>query len=438
MLFNLLLTLFLVALNGFFVAAEFAIVKVRPSQINTKKHSSKALQKTSHYILRHLDSNLAATQLGITLASLGLGWVGEGVFAQLLKHLLTSFNLGLSTNGIHAIAIPLAFASITFMHIIFGELAPKSIAIRNPVGTTLFVAYPLKLFHLIFSPAIGLLNGTANLLLKLIGIHPVNEGEAFTEEELKLIITESEEQGSIQETESNLIHKVFDFDNREVEDILIPRMGFIAIEKSASLDEAIDLVLERGYSRYPVYEEAPDQIIGMIYAKDLLRVIQHKRQTPWLAYIRPPFYVPWNKKIKDLLKEMQSQKVQMAFVVDEYGSVIGLTTIEDILEELVGEIQDEYDHERPPVIKQNSDTYLIDGQKSISDINKYLPFNLPESDQYNTVSGLAIEHFGDFPKEGSSFVSGKYKIKIVRTDGKVAKTVLVKLIQSDNLSKPAP
>ncbi len=428
MLFSLLLTLFLVALNGFFVAAEFAIVKVRPSQINTREHTSKALQKTTHSILHHLDSNLAATQLGITLASLGLGWVGEGVIAQLLRRLFTALELGLSTAGIHALSVPLAFAAITFMHIIFGELAPKSIAIRNPVGTTLWVAFPLKLFHLIFRPIIGLLNGTANLLLKLVGIHPVSEGEAFTEEELKLIVTESREEGSIQETERNLIYKVFDFDEREVGDILVPRMDLISIKKSSSLNQAVDLTLEHGYSRFPVYEEEPDQIIGMIYAKDLLKVTHQKGQEPWINYIRPPFYVPQNKKIKDLLKAMQAQKIQMAFVVDEYGSVMGLLTIEDILEELVGEIQDEYDDEKPPVIKQDPFTYRIDGQKPISDINRYLPSDLPESDQYNTISGLALQHFGDFPKEGSRFLCGPYEIKILKTDGRVAKTVLVQLI----------
>ena len=432
MFFSLLLTLLLVFLNGFFVAAEFAIVKVRPSQINTKKGTSKRLQKTTHSILHHLDSNLAATQLGITLASLGLGWVGEGVIAQLLRDLLTSLDLNLSNTSIHAISIPLAFIAITFMHIIFGELAPKSIAIRNPVGTTLFIAFPLKIFHLICKPFIWVLNGTANLLLKGIGLHPVSEGEVFSEEELKLIITESEEEGSIEETERNLIYKVFDFDEREVGDILVPRVDLIAIGSSISLDEAVDYILEYGYSRYPVYDQTPDQITGMIYAKDLLKAIRQKEQASWTKYVRPPLYVPQNKKIKDLLKEMQSEKIQMAFVVNEYGGLIGLVTIEDILEELVGEIQDEYDNEEPPVIKQEATTYRIDGQKPISDINKYLPFDLPESDQYNTISGLALQHFGDFPKEGAHFLCHPYDIKIIKTNGRVAKTVLAKLIDNKN------
>lgn len=432
MFFSLLLTLLLVFLNGFFVAAEFAIVKVRPSQINTKKGTSKRLQKTTHSILHHLDSNLAATQLGITLASLGLGWVGEGVIAQLLRDLLTSLDLNLSNTSIHAISIPLAFIAITFMHIIFGELAPKSIAIRNPVGTTLFIAFPLKIFHLICKPFIWVLNGTANLLLKGIGLHPVSEGEVFSEEELKLIITESEEEGSIEETERNLIYKVFDFDEREVGDILVPRVDLIAIGSSISLDEAVDYILEYGYSRYPVYDQTPDQITGMIYAKDLLKAIRQKEQASWTKYVRPPLYVPQNKKIKDLLKEMQSEKIQMAFVVNEYGGLIGLVTIEDILEELVGEIQDEYDNEEPPVIKQEDTTYRIDGQKPISDINKYLPFDLPESDQYNTISGLALQHFGDFPKEGAHFLCHPYDIKIIKTNGRVAKTVLAKLIDNKN------
>lgn len=255
MIFNFLLTFLLVALNGFFVAAEFAIVKVRPSQIDTYEKASKTIRKTTHKILQHLDSYLAATQLGITLASLGLGWVGEGLIAQVLKNIFETLDLGISPTGIHAISIPLAFAAITFMHIVFGELAPKSIAIRSPIATTLYIALPLKIFHSLFSPFIWILNGMANMLLKLIGLHPIKEGEAFTEEELKLIVTESQEEGSIEETERNLIYNVFDFDERLVKDIVVPRTEIVSIDRADPIAQVFKVALENGFSRYPVYEK---------------------------------------------------------------------------------------------------------------------------------------------------------------------------------------
>lgn len=427
MTFDIILTLFLVFLNGFFVAAEFAIVKVRSSQIDTRAGVSKTLNKTTKNILRHLDSNLAATQLGITLASLGLGWVGEGVVAELLKELFEAINLNLSATVIHSISIPLAFVLITIMHIVFGELAPKSIAIRKPVSISLIIAFPLKAFHKVFSPFIWLLNGFANTILKMIGIHAVGEGQAFSEEELKLIVTESQEGGAIDETEKNLIHKVFEFDDREVNDIRVPRTDILSINKAANLNDVAEFMIEKGFSRYPVFDENPDNIIGVAYMKDLLKAIHHKQQEYWTEWLRPPIFVPENKKIKDLLKYMQFNKIQMGFVVNEYGLITGLVTMEDILEELVGEIQDEFDNESSFVFKQSKGSYLVNAQKSISDLNKHLPYDLPESNHYDTLSGLALDYFKDFPKEGAVFPIGKYKIKIAKTEKKAVKKALIKI-----------
>ncbi len=433
MIFNFLLTFLLVALNGFFVAAEFAIVKVRPSQIDTYEKASKTIRKTTHQILQQLDSYLAATQLGITLASLGLGWVGEGLIAQVLKNIFETLDLGISPTGIHAISIPLAFAAITFMHIVFGELAPKSIAIRSPIATTLYIALPLKIFHSLFSPFIWILNGMANMLLKLIGLHPIKEGEAFTEEELKLIVTESQEEGSIEETERNLIYNVFDFDERLVKDIVVPRTEIVSIDRADPIAQVFKVALENGFSRYPVYEKENDHIIGMLYTKDLLKIIHEDKKEDWTDHIRPPLFIPQHKKIKNLLTEMQVNKIQMALVVDEYGTMVGLVTIEDILEELVGEIQDEYDNEPPFVVQLDETTYKIDGQKSISDINKHLPVSILESAQFSTISGIALEHFENFPEEGSRFIHGNYEFKIIKTEGHVATQVLAKLIKNENI-----
>ncbi|MDO5656615.1 MAG: hemolysin family protein [Flavobacteriaceae bacterium] len=428
------LTIFLVFLNGFFVAAEFAIVKVRMSQLEIRTDINKRIMGVSKHIVNHLDSHLAATQLGITLASLGLGWVGESTMTALILNFFNFLNLEMTESVARSISIPVAFAVITVLHIVFGELAPKSIAIRHPLDTTVAVAWPLRIFYLVFKPVIWLMNGFANGLLRMIGMKPIQGSEIHSEEELKMIITESQEGGAIEATERELIQNVFEFDDRRVYSIQTLRKNISAIDLSTSVKEALDYAINEGYSRYPVYKDSLDNIKGLVYTRDLIKeVISNPSQTRIQPILRKAFYVSENSKIKNLLNKFQRNHIQMAIVTNEIGELSGIVTLEDILEELVGEIQDEYDNETPIVERIDDVTFLIDAHSSIADINKHLPFKLDESELYDTLAGLIAEKTeGREPKEGDVVTLNDYKALIVKMYRNSTEEVRLTLRNHDN------
>jgi CBS domain containing-hemolysin-like protein len=420
MTFDVILTLALVALNGFFVAAEFAIVKVRSSQIALEKGNLS--QNAAKKIISNLDGYLAATQLGITLASLGLGWVGEDVVSRMVLNFMHSIGLELSEATAHSIAIPVAFITLTILHIVFGELAPKTIAIRYPTATTLKVSLPLRIFYFVFRPFIWLLNGFANIILKTIGIKPMNETEIHSEEELKLIIAESEEGGAIEQSERELIQNVFDFDDRIVRQVMVPRLKISAISLHSPIPEVMNLLLTEAYSRYPVYEDTLEEIVGIVHAKDILSLFMQKNDKGLKDIMRPVHFVPETKPIDSLLREFQKRKTQMAVVVSEFGGTIGLVTLEDILEELVGEIQDEHDHEQQIVVPLDQNRFQILALSSLRDINKFLKHSFPESEDYETLAGLLSYHWPTM-KEGDETKLFNYKIKIVKLNKILPETV---------------
>lgn len=413
MVSGILITLLLVFLNGFFVAAEFAIVKVRVSQLQVRSEANFTARVASN-IVANLDAYLAATQLGITLASLGLGWIGESVVAKLILSMLGFFNLSISEAAAHQIALPVAFVFITVLHIVFGELAPKSLAIRYPIDTTLAVSTPLRIFYLIFKPFIWLLNGFANFFLKLIGLEPVPNEGIHSEEELKLIIAESAEGGAIQPTERELIQNVFDFDDRFIWQILRPRTQIAAIEVNSSLDKAIEYSLEEGYSRFPVYEDNIDKILGFVHTKDLLLLFREKGSRQIRDILRPVLFVSSNKKVIQLLRQFQKEHTQLAIVVNEFGGTVGIVTLEDIIEELVGEIQDEYDTEAPIVEQTEADVFIIQAQNPLDEINEFLPVPFPESEDYHTLSGLLLMETEEIPEEGDVVRLTNYEVKILK------------------------
>ncbi len=410
---DILLTIFLVLLNGFFVAAEFAIVKVRLSQIQVRSENS-FNARIAESVVANLDGYLAATQLGITLASLGLGWIGEDVVTRLILAAMHGVGLKLSETAAHNLAIPIAFVTITIMHIVFGELAPKSLAIRFPTKTTLTVSLPIKVFYFVFRPFIYILNGFANLILRMIGIEPVPHSEIHTEEELRLIIAESAEGGAILASERELIQNVFDFDDRTVRQILKPRNQISALERDTPLQEAIDYAIAEGYSRYPVYENSLDNILGFVLVKDLLAHLRNPQENVELKdMIRNISFISSSKKISQVLRLFQQNKTQMAIVVNEFGGTVGLITLEDILEELVGEIQDETDAELPIVEKTGEDTYRIFAQNPLDEINGELPLPFPESQNYITLAGLILEYAETIPDENQELEIPPYRIKIL-------------------------
>lgn len=411
MTFDVILTLFLVVLNGFFVAAEFAIVKVRSSQIALEKGNLS--KRAAQNIINNLDGYLAATQLGITLASLGLGWVGEDVMSRIILSLMDAMGLSLSVSMAHSIALPIAFALLTILHITFGELAPKSLAIRYPTSTTLKISVALRIFYYVFRPFIWLLNGVANLILKVFGVKPITEQEIHSEDELKLIIAESEEGGAIEPNERELIQNVFEFDDRIVRQVMVPRVKISGLRASLSIQETMDVVLKEGYSRFPVFETSLDDIIGIVHAKDIIAAYVLHAEKGLKDVMRPAHFIPESKPIDVLLREFQRRKTQMAIVVSEFGGTIGIVTLEDILEELVGEIQDEHDHEQQIVTLLDKQVYQIVAQSPIHDINKFVDVPFPESEEYETLSGLLTYNKPSL-KEGDTFKLFNYKFKILK------------------------
>ncbi|WP_291906555.1 hemolysin family protein [Chitinophaga sp. CB10] len=414
MFLQVLGTIILVLLNGFFVAAEFAIVKVRSSQINSSGAGSKRATKAAKHVLNNLDGYLAATQLGITLASLGLGWVGESVVTTLVLNFMSAIGMSITASTAHAIAIPIAFFIITVLHIVFGELAPKSMAIRKPLPTTLAVAVPLKFVYIIFRPFIWMLNGLANSILRLLGLQPAGESEIHSEEELKLIISESQEGGAIEETERELIQNVFDFDDSRVKEILTHRKDISALDIALPFDQLVNQVITDGYSRYPVYSTSLDDLKGIIYTKDLVKGVHEKKLTDINSILKPVFYVPDSMKIKDLLRTFQLQRIQIAVVTNEFGDTEGIVTMEDILEELVGDIQDEHDQEAPIVEKKDDSTYIVNAHENVADLNEFLPVPLPESEHYETLSGLINYAHGNIPREGEIVNIEHYEVLILK------------------------
>jgi CBS domain containing-hemolysin-like protein len=335
-------------------------------------------------------------------------------------------NVPVTEQVAHSIALPIAFATLTVLHIVFGELAPKSIAIRYPTSTTLSVSVPLRIFYFIFKPFISLLNGFANLILKIFGIKPVSENEIHSEEELRLIIAESEEGGAIESSERELIQNVFDFDDRIVKQVMVPRIKISGLNYNAPLSEAIQIVLKEGYSRYPLYDKSLDEIKGIVHSKDIFQHFINRTNKSLLEICHPPYTVTENKPIDHLLREFQKKKVQMAIVISEYGGTIGIVTLEDILEELVGEIQDEHDHEAQ-IVTQAGNTYRIIATSSIHDINKSLEVPLEESEDYETLAGLILMIRPNDLREGESFQVQEYNVKIVKMNRTLPELVELKL-----------
>jgi CBS domain containing-hemolysin-like protein len=414
MFIDILVTLILVFLNGFFVAAEFAIVKVRASQLEIKAAAGNNVAKLSLSILKNLDAYLSATQLGITLASLGLGWIGESVVTRVILKSMDLLGVNIGTEFVHSISIGIAFTLITILHIVFAEQAPKSMAIQKPERTTLAIAYPLRAFYVIFRPFIWCLNGFANLIVKGLGFPPKGKHDMHSSEELQLLLEQGSVTGAIQPSEHELIKNVFNFNLITARQIMTPRTSINAIDADTPEEKILNKIINEGYSRMPIFKDSIDHIVGIVYTKDLLKMMNKKERIDLKEAMRPPYFVPETKKISELLKELQAKHLHMAIVMDEFGGVGGIVTIEDIIEELVGEIQDEHDEEAPFVEKINEKEYVVNALSTIEDVNEYLPHPLPKSNEYETVAGLANFAFGKIPELNEKIMFGDYEISVLK------------------------
>jgi len=430
MISDLLLTLLLVLLNGYFVAAEFALVKVRGSQIDLLVQKGSKRAKIAQQLIQRLDSYLSATQLGITLASLGLGAFGEHVMSQIVREFFININMQVNE---HLVTIPLAFTLITFLHITIGEQVPKMFGIKYPLEMILFISYPMRLFFMVFSPFIWLLNKTSNLILRIIGIKKVGEDDVHTEEELRLILTESEEGGMIKPSENELIQNVFDFDDRLVKQIMVPQNKISALDVELGRNEMTKRVIDEGYSRLPVYLGDIDNVIGIVHSKDLLKAVIDNKFKTIRDIMRPAHFIPESMHVNNLLRDFQKLHIQMAIVTNEFGATSGVVTMEDIIEELVGEIQDEHDEEHPKVEKKSETEYLVNAHSSISDVNASLPMTLPESPKYETVSGLINFLWGRIPGVNEKKQYGGYEITILQRKKQTVESVKLRVLEADKV-----
>ena len=424
---KILFTVLLVLVNGFFVAAEFALVKVRLSQIELRAKEGNRLARLTLTMLQDLEAYLSASQLGITLASLGLGWIGESVVASIILAAVHALDLNVTPELAHQIALPVSFATITVLHIVIGEQAPKMLAIQRPESLSLAVALPLRLFYLISFPAIWVLNKLSNIVLRLFGVNSGHGNEAHTSDELRMLLDQSKESGEIQDSEHELIENVFQFNDRMVKQIMVPRTKLSALDVHAPAEQILDTIFAEGYSRLPVYEGNIDNIVGVLNVKDLLPIIRRGEAVELARIMRPPYFVPETKKINRLLRQFQRKHIVMAVVSDEFGGVSGIVTIEDIMEELVGEIQDEYDNEVPVVEKVAEDEYRVNPATPISDANEYLPFPLPEGEDYETVGGLLNVIYGSIPEVGDVAVLDPYEFRVLQRSRRAVELVQLRV-----------
>ena len=428
-IFYIFLTIFLVLLNGFFVAAEFAMVRVRASQIELKVKSGSRMAKLTRSIMGNLDGYLAATQLGITIASLALGVIGEGVFTNVALRTFSMFGFSNPSNFVITISHVLAFIFITFISIIFGELAPKNIAIQRSMRTALAVSAPLRVFFIVFRPLITVLNYLATGILSLMGIKQVEGGEAHhSSEELQYLLEQGKETGALDSNEHELIQNVFDFNERVVKNIMVPRTKISGIAIDTPTEELLEILITEGYSRMPVYDEVIDKIIGIVHAKDILPLLARGEEIILKNIIRKPFFIPETKKINNLMAELQQKRIQIAIVSDEFGGTAGMVTLEDIVEELVGEIQDEFDEEKPIVEKINEREFVVNALAPIYDVNEHLPHDLPEDGDFDTVSGWLGHIFGKIPDVGEQKEANGYNITVLKKSDQNIESVKLELL----------
>ncbi len=412
--FKIFLALFLVFLNGLFVAAEFSFVKVRPTRITQLVAEGNRRAKIAHQCIHNIDAYLSVCQLGITISSLGLGWLGEPVVAKLLEPLMYSFGVS-SPAAVHSISFVTAFTLVTFLHVVFGELVPKSLAIQRAEHVTLLLAAPMRLFYYLFYPGTVIFNGTANRILRVFGVRPASEHEeSHSEEELQMLVSASYKCGHLDRSEWNLLQNVFQFEKRVAREIMVPRPEVVFLDKTNSLEENMAIARSSGHTRFPLCENDSDHIVGLVHIKDIFRLDTGTRINDVKRNI---MLVPEGMSLDRLLKEFQKKHQHMALVVDEYGGTAGIVTMENVLEELVGQIQDEFDEEAPQVTSEKEGSYLVDGRMLLEDAAEM--FGLPVSDheEYDTLGGYVFGKLGKRPKIGDVVEFPAHQMVVDEIDG---------------------
>jgi CBS domain containing-hemolysin-like protein len=418
---KILSVILLVLANGFFVAAEFALVGVRKTRIESLAADGDKSAIRLLGMLNNLNAYISATQLGITLSSIALGWIGEPAVAALLDPVLswigTLIGLEFLASGpvLHTISFVIAYAFIAFLHIVFGELAPKTAALELAERVSFFVALPLQIFYKIFNYPIRLLDWAGTKTVRLFGLHPSGEhGSSYTEDEIRQLINVSQQSGHLNEEERRLIDKVFEFSETTVKEAMVPRTEIVAVPETCSLEEIAAAFRQHGYSRLPVYRGSLDDMVGVIHGKDVMTTLLLRPRAFRLEQImQRPVYVVDTARLEDVLRRMQREKFHFGFVVDEHGGVEGIITLEDLLEEIVGEISDEHDEEVSEQIHEQTDgSFILDGGLAVRDLNRRLELNLPGSEGYTTIAGFLMSEAGTLLSEGDTVPFNGHVFKI--------------------------
>ncbi len=420
---NTALIIFLLFLNGFFVAAEFAFVGVRKTRIQQLSNEGNFDAKLAMDGIKNLDRYIAAVQLGITISSLGIGWVGESTLARLIHPIFQFLPSQMDTIATHTVSVTIAFILITVLHVVIGELMPKSIALQYPDKTTLFVAKPMFVITRLFAPMIAILNGLGNFLLKLCRIEPANSHHmVHSTEELNMLIDASCKGGVLNEKEAEILQNVFKFSDLTAGQIMIPRPDMVCIPSDASIEEINNIIIENQYTRYPVYEGSIDNIQGLIHIKDIYPLLVKNKEFSIPSLLREAFFIPETMPVDKLALEFQKHKSQMAIVVDEFGGTSGLVTHEDVMEEILGEVQDEFDDDEEAEIKQlGNGIYEICGKVRLDEFCDFFEINLSDDD-INTVGGYIIKNLGRIAEENDTIEDEFFKYCVTQTDsGRILK-----------------
>jgi CBS domain containing-hemolysin-like protein len=418
---GLLAVLLLVLANAFFVAAEFALVGARRTRLDEMARTGDGKARLARRAVQSLDRYISATQLGITLASLGLGWIGEPALAHVVDGAFSWLPAGLATFATHTVAVAIAFTIITVLHIILGELVPKAMALLYPEQVAGWVVLPLMAFSWIMAPAIWVLNGTANWLLKVAGIRTPGDHERLhSPEEIRILVEQSQEAGSLHRDDARLLEGVFEFSEKTAEEVMTPRTEIIALEADLTMAEAADRVVEAHRSRYPVFTDSLDEIVGVVLAKDILSALRKEPLAPVRSIMRPPLFVPGTREVEDVLADMKRLKTHLAVVLDEYGGTAGLVTMEDLLEEIVGPIFDE--HDQPDLPAADAGTTVLDGGLPITQFNTEFDASLDDTD-YTTIGGVIFGQLGRLPRPGDAVQLGGFTFEVVSMAGRRVETV---------------
>jgi CBS domain containing-hemolysin-like protein len=429
---RLLAVVLLVGANAFFVAAEFALVAARRTRIDAMARRGDTKARVVKEAIQSLDRYISGTQLGITLASLGLGWIGEPALAGPIENAFRFLPGAAAPVATHGLAVTLAFLIITFLHIVLGELAPKALALLHPEQTSRWVAQPLILFTRATNPFIWLLNGTANAILRLFGARAPTERErVHSPEEIMMLVEQTRKTGRIAPQDARMIEGVFEFSDKTVREVMTPRTEMVSFPVTTSLEEAADRVAQTGRSRYPVYRGTLDDLVGTVHAKDILAALRAPDSRTLDAVLRPALFVPGTREVEDVLADMKRQKTHIAIVLDEFGGVAGLVTMEDLLEEIVGQIYDEYDRPETPAPAAAGGQRVLSGAVEIREANHALGLALDDS-EYTTVGGLVFGALGRLPRPGDRVALGGATFEILEMEGRrVGKVRLLDRLEKD-------